>query len=283
MPLTHLQTYHRPNDLQSAVDLIQAGAPQVRLMAAGTDLVLHGTHEITGLVDLSGLDLSYIEGRDNGIAIGAMTTLTDLMEHPVLNDYLGGIVPAVLRHVGSPLLRNLATIGGNLVRRQPWSDVVPLFLALGATVRHFDGTEHEETLAELYGKPGHTPEDILIEVVLPVPKPTAAAAFEKFTRSVVDIAVLNCVVFVRSEHERCVEARVYVGGTPRSAAAVPAVVEKLQGRSLDDEVISEAAQIAAAEVPTGNDRRTTAAYRTHLVEVGLGRCLRRIAKEVGAA
>jgi CO/xanthine dehydrogenase FAD-binding subunit len=252
-------------------------------MAAGTDVMLHGTHEITALVDLSGLDLAYVEERDNGVAIGAMTTLTDLMEHPVLAGYLGGIVPAVLRKVGSPLLRNLATVGGNLVRRQPWSDVVPLFLALGATVRHFDGIEHEETLAELYGKPGHSPEDILTEVVLPAQEPVVAAAFEKFSRSAVDIALLNCAAFVRIERGRCVDSRVYVGGTPRSAAAVPAIVEMLRGRELDDEVISEAARIATAEVSTGDDRRASAAYRTHLVGVGIGRCLRQIAREVGAA
>lgn len=252
-------------------------------MAAGTDLVLHGGDEITTLIDLSDLNLAYVEQRDTGIAIGAMTPLSDLLNHSALATYLGGLIPAVLRTVGSPMLRNVATVGGNLIRRQPWSDVVPLFLALGANARHFDGTEHEETLAEFYGRPGHSPEDILTEIVLPAPKPVAAAAFEKFTRSAVDVALLNCAVFIRTKYDRCVEARVYVGGTPRSAAAVPAVVEMLQGSELDDELISEAARIAAAEVPTGNDRRTTASYRTHLVEVGLGRCLRRIAREVRAA
>jgi CO/xanthine dehydrogenase FAD-binding subunit len=252
-------------------------------MAAGTDLVLHGGDEITTLIDLSDLNLAYVGAQNHDIAIGAMTTLTDLMEHPILAGYLGGIVPTVIRQVGSPLLRNLATVGGSLVRRQPWSDVVPLFLALGATVRHFDGTKHEETLAGFYGRPGHSPGDILTEIVLPAPKPLAVAAFEKFTRSAVDVALLNCAVFIRTKHDQCVEARIYVGGTPRSAAAVPAVVEMLQGRELDDEVISEAARIAAAEVPTGDDRRASAVYRSHLVGVGIGRCLRRIAMEMEAA
>jgi CO/xanthine dehydrogenase FAD-binding subunit len=245
-------------------------------------VVLHGTHEITALVDLSGLDLAYIEERDNGVAIGAMTTLADLMEHPGLADYLGGIVPMVLRKIGSPLLRNLATVGGNLVRRQPWSDLVPLFLALDVTVRNFDGAEHETQLGELYEQSGHRTDDILVEVALPAYGQGVAAAFEKFSRSAVDIAVLNCAVLVRMERGCCVEARVFVGGTPRSAAAVPAVVELLTGRVLDEEAISEAARIAAAEVPTGDDRRASAAYRTHLVEVGIGRCLRRIVSELEA-
>ncbi len=283
MSLTHLKAYHRPTDLQSAVDLVRSGTPGTRFMAAGTDLVLHGTHEITALVDLSGLDLAYTEERDNDVAIGAMTTLTDLMEHPGLVDYLGGIVPRVLHKIGTPLLRNLATVGGNLVRRQPWSDLVPLFLALDVTVRLFDGAVHETQLGDLYERAGHQADDILVEVVLPAYGPGVAAAFEKFSRSEVDIALLNCAVLIRTELGRCVDSRVFVGGTPRLAAAVPAVVELLTGRELDDRAISEAARIAAAEVPTGDDRRASAAYRTHLVEVGIGRCLRRIVSELGTA
>lgn len=283
MPLTGLESYYRPVDLQSALDLVRTSGPGARFMAAGTDLVLHGGDEITTLIDLAGLDLSYVEERDAGIGIGAMTTLTAVLEHPALTAYLGGLVPEVLRTIGSPMLRNVATAGGNLIRRQPWSDLVPLFLALGATIRHFDGTEHEAALSSLYERSGHRPDDILIEVILPSYGAGAAAAFEKFTRSAVDIALLNCAVWISIDEGRCTTARVYVGATPRPAAAIPSVAGYLEGKELDQQVIAEAARLGATDVATGDDRRASAAYRTHLVEVGIRRCLTRIVKGLEAS
>ncbi len=283
MPLTGLESYHRPVDLQLAVDLIRTSGPGARLMAAGTDLVLHGGDEITTLVDLSGLNLAYVEVGDTRIAIGAMTTLTDVLEHPALATYLGGLIPGVLRTVGSPMLRNAATLGGNLVRRQPWSDLVPLFLALGATIRHFDGTEHHAALSSFYERPGHRPDDILLEVVVPSYGVGVAAAFEKFTRSAVDIALLNCAVWVSADRGTCTTARIYVGATPRPAVDATSVAGYLEGKKLDQRVIAEAARLGATDVTTGDDRRASATYRTHLVEVGIRRCLTRIVRSLEAS
>jgi len=104
MQLAHLQSYVRPANLPAAIDALRSGGRGTRLMAAGTDLLLSGSDEIIGLVDLGALDLSYVEDRDGALAIGAMTTLADLLSHPATAAYLDGVVAFMLERVGTPLL-----------------------------------------------------------------------------------------------------------------------------------------------------------------------------------
>ncbi len=273
MQLTHLRSYVRPTDLDSAIELLRNGGRGTRLMAAGTDLVLSGSDEITGLVDLGDLGLAYVEERDGAIAIGATTTLTELLESPAAAAYLDGVVPEMLRRVGSPLLRNVATVGGNLARKQPWSDIIPVFRALGASITLFDGDERSESIDDLYTETAHLTGTILTEVVLPRQPAGTAAAFWKFTRSAVDIATLNCAALIQSEEGTCIRARIFVGATPRLASAVPSAEAALVGTDLSAADIVAAARAAADEVSTGDDLRATAAYRTRLVSVGVTCCL----------
>ncbi len=281
MSLSSLESYSRPRDLSSALRQLELGGSGGRIMAAGTDLVLHGGAEITALVDLNELGLSYVEARDGAIAIGAMTTLTDVLENPIVAQYSDGVIPGMLRQVGSPLLRNVATIGGNLMRRQPWSDVIPLFMALGASVVLFDGESHSQGLHDLYRKPGRPVGSILTEVVLPPQPAHAAAAFRKHARSTVDVATLNCAVMVEHDDGRCADARLFVGATPRLAQRVPAAEDCLVGEELTAATISVAATAAATTLPTGDDLRATATYRTRLVAVGITRCLEEVRHRLG--
>ena len=89
--------------------------------------------------------------QDRGFAIGATATLTDMLEHPGLAAHLDGVVAKMLGGVGSPLLRNAATIGGHLARGR-YSDVVPVLLALDATITVFDGSEQIMPLAAYYAE-----------------------------------------------------------------------------------------------------------------------------------
>jgi CO/xanthine dehydrogenase FAD-binding subunit len=254
-------------------------------MAAGTDLMLSGSDEITGLVDLGELGLSYVEDRDGALVVGAMATLTDILEHAATAAYMGGVVAEMLTRVGTPLLRNVATVGGNLVRRQPWSDVIPLFRALDASVALFDGDSRTVPIDDLYRESAHLTGTILTEVVLPRPPRRTAAAFWKFTRSEVDISTLNCAAMIRTDGNRCTQARIFVGAIPRLAVEASAAEDALLDTDLSDDAIAVAAGVAAAEVETGDDMRATAAYRSRLVSVGVTRCLvdaRRRIEGVGA-
>jgi CO/xanthine dehydrogenase FAD-binding subunit len=269
MALTGINAYLRPGTLEEALALLGDGAIAV---AGGTDVIRHPHRGVTTLVDLGGLPLRYLR-QERGFAIGATATLTDMLEHPGLAAHLDGVVAAMLRGVGSPLLRNAATIGGHLARGR-YSDIVPVLLALDATVTLFDGTERTLSLADYYGEGRHRSRDLITEVGLPAAGPDTAASFLKFTRVFFDFALLNCAVRVRrGKGGKVAECRIAVGETPGLAALVEPAADYLLGKVPDDEALAAAGAIAAHEIPAQDDQRASAEYRRALCRVGVRRCL----------
>ncbi len=280
---TQLKTYHRPDDLKEALTLLQQGGKTARLLGGGIDLAIHLPPDVTTLIDLSRLPLSLIEESSDGITIGATATMTEVLEHPVIATYLHGVIVTTLHQVASPLLRNLATIGGTLVSTHPWSDVIPLFLALGAEVTLVGEMSERVPLSDLYDSRERLKGKILTVVHLPKPAAGTAAAFRQFSRTGFDVALLNCACFVRMENERCIETRIIVGGTPRLASSLPKAEENLIGANLTEETIEKTARIAQESSSVGDDRRASADYRRELIYVSVKRALSEIKDQLEEA
>ena len=280
MTLLNVKGILRPTSLEEALAALKEHDGKARLLAGGIDLVLFPPADAETLIDLSQLSLSYVKKEKNGLAIGAMTTMTEVLEAPLMRDYLGGVVVEMLRDVASPLLRNQATMGGTLVSANPWSDVITLFLALDAQITVFDGETRTLPLAGIYPARTHLSGTILTEVVLPKYPSGTYAAFQQFSRTGFDVALLNCACWVQIKGGSCTEARVVVGGTPRLATSVPEAEAALVGRPLTDETIQQVANTAREATETRDDRRASAAYRKELVAVGAKRCLRQIEAQV---
>jgi CO/xanthine dehydrogenase FAD-binding subunit len=276
MGLANLKKILRPTSLGDAHAALKEHGKKARLLAGGIELILFTPADVETFIDLSQLSLSYIEEEKNDLTIGAMTTMTEVLEAPLMRDYLGGVVVEMLRDVASPLLRNQATMGGTLVSANPWSDVITLFLALDAKVTVFDGETRTLPLAEIYPTRTHLSQAILTEVVLPKYPSGTYAAFKQFSRTGFDVALLNCACWVQIEGGICTKARVIVGGTPRLGTSVPKAEKALIGAPLTDETIERVAEIARDATETRGDRRASAAYRKELVAVGIKRCLTEI-------
>ena len=281
MGLGHIKEVLKPTSLDEALSLLHERGPSAGLLGGGVSIVRYAPSHITSLIDLSTLPLSYVKEEAGCVGIGAATTLREMLDHPLIAGYLNGVVVKMLRQVASPLLRNLATIGGALVSADPWSDIITLFLALGAHVVIYDGTTGTLPLANLYPTRSWLGGAILIELVLSAPLQNAAAAFCKFNRTGFDIAVLNCACQVQLHDDRCVGASVVVGGTPRLAASLPGAQEVLTGQPLTSETIEQATVAARDAVEVREDRRASAEYRKQLVYVGVRRCLQEIQHQLG--
>ena len=147
------------NELREA--LHAAGSRKTRLLAGGTDLLVHLHADpglSTDLVDLSGVsELKGISLRGEFIEIGACTTFCEIEKHPLIQETCGALARAASL-VGSPQIRNLATIGGNLANASPAADSLPPFCALEASLL-LEDTSGECTVlppGELATAPGRT-------------------------------------------------------------------------------------------------------------------------------
>ncbi len=133
-----LAEYHRPKTLTDALELLADSTSRRVPLAGGTNLV--GTLEtrqrrdVDGVVDLADLALSYIQDVDSNLRVGAMTTITDLVEHPLSSRLATGILPNTARFEGPQNLRNAATVGGLVALAEPDSELFAALLALNATV-----------------------------------------------------------------------------------------------------------------------------------------------------
>ena len=282
MSQSQLTNYVRPSKLAEALAQFREGGKSARYVGGGADVARTLPSDVTTLIDLCALNLSSIEERHEGIVIGATATLNEVLESESVAKICDGVIAEMMRKVGSPLLRNIATIGGTLASAHSWSDVIPLLLVLNAQVTLYDGEYRTIGLGDLYTLRGQLADSILTSVTIPASGPGDYAAFHKFSRTAYDIALLNCACYVHMEAGRCTEARIATGGTPRLAARLPQVEEALRGEALSDAVIEKVARIAQDTTETANDKRASGQYRKQLVYAGVKRCLQQIVEKLEA-
>jgi CO/xanthine dehydrogenase FAD-binding subunit len=261
--------YHRPTSLAEAVRL-HAEEPEARLLAGGTDVLVQlrdGRRVPPALIALSRVaGLAGIADEDGALIIGAATTVADLAARCPL-----AVIAQAARAVGSPQIRNVATVGGNLCNASPCADLAPPLLVLDASVR-LEGPEGRRSLPleDFFEAPGQTrlrPGEILTAIEVPRPAPGTRAAFAKHGRVAMDLALASVAVLVAPDGR----VRVAAGSVAPRPIRLRGVEAAL---AADPTAIAEARELAAREVQPISDVRAGAAYRRHLVGALLARALR---------
>jgi CO/xanthine dehydrogenase FAD-binding subunit len=273
--------YLRPASIEEAWRRIADGAPNVRLLSGGSDLTISAPPEVTTLVDIGkALDAAIVTADDGSIHIGAGATLTAILEHQSLVDHAGGVIPEMMVQVGSPLLRNSATIGGHLARGR-LSDVVPVLVALDAGVRiHRDGGQTSMSLSRYLSEGHNTLPHILTDIQLPDLPASSAAAFHRHARTAFDFPILNACCRVDLGPEGVGQVRIVCGATPQLAHRAAQAEASVMSDGLTPSAIETASRLASEEVPTGTGWVASAEYRSHLVEVLVARCLTTVAERL---
>ncbi len=276
--LYHIQSIARPTTADGAWRLRTADPEATRFLGGGIDLILYTPETVTTLIDVSRLGQAGVSADRAGLAISSGTTLSRILEAPEIAAYTGGFLRDVLRQVASPLQRNVATIGGAVARAHPWSDVVLALLVLDADVEVFDGAPRSVPAAEFYASRSQNVAPLVTGVRLPKRTPSTRGAFEKFGRTGFDVGLLNCACVMELSKGVCRAVRVAAGGTPALARRLPEAEEALEGKRPSLATIGETASLAARGVNARDDRRASESYRRTLTEVGVRRCLERLAR-----
>jgi len=282
MRLSGIQRYHFARDVDEALSLLSAYDGRAALLAGGLDLARAARADLEGLIDITGMGLSYVREEDGGLRIGATTTLTEILESRATRRYLQGFLVEVLRQVAVPPLRNQATIGGAVVSAHPWADIPTALSAMGAEARWIDEAgEHRAGVEELWQGAFRKifRSAVLTEIYLPAWD--GGFAFERLTRSAYDIALLNCACGLGMRDGKIAWARVAVGATPRRGRRLPWLEDFLVGNQPGEELWREVRDRVGAQVEVGSDRRASAAWRRKAAGVIVQRALARAAEKCG--
>jgi CO/xanthine dehydrogenase FAD-binding subunit len=268
----------RPTALAEALEA-RAAHPEALPIAGGTDVMVELNFDKArppAILDLTAVpELATVDRTNGAVRIGATVPYTRVIDE--LRDVLPALAQAS-RTVGSPPIRNRATIGGNLGTASPAGDAHPPLLAAGATVEVSSTSDTRSIAAdEFFTGPGQStlkPDELVTAITVPI-----GGSREQFakigTRNAMVIAVCSFAVRVDRERGRVGTGIGSAGPTPLRAAEAEAFVEGLMAA---DEPIGNAArkrfgQLVAQAARPIDDHRGTADYRRHALGVLAARTL----------
>lgn len=276
-------SYHAPQSLAQALALMAEDPEHSRFLAGGTDLYLALEHRLQGIervIDLKRIPgLQGVEAGPGGAwRIGALTPMAEIEHHAELRRRYPALCAAAAV-VGGPPVRNRATLGGNLCNASPAADTATPLLALSATVVVAEGSgERRMPLAELWSGPRRTtlaPGAVLTAVELPAPAPRSGNAFQRITRSAMDIAVVNAAARVTLDAGGQVESVVVaLGAVAPTVILVSSLESALAGRALDDSALDDVRAQAEAAARPIDDARASGGYRAEMAGVLAARAVR---------
>jgi carbon-monoxide dehydrogenase medium subunit len=183
--------YARPATLAEALDLLREHAAGLRVLAGGTDLVINlrdGSAHPSVVMDvkrIAELQPGIRAAADGRLVIGATTTMTQLLTHPVIRRDLAALAESAAV-VGSVQIRNRATLAGNLCNASPAADTAPALLVHGAVVvLHGPAGERRVALDEFFVRSGVTAkatDELMTAIEIPAPVTRIASAHQRRTR-----------------------------------------------------------------------------------------------------
>ncbi len=272
--LVHAFDYLEPTTLQEAVALLEEHGEQARVLAGGTDLLVHMKMERLAprcLISLRRVPgLSGIDVRDDHTWIGARTPIRTIRNHPWIQVQYPALAEACASF-STTQVQVQGTIGGNLGNGSPASDSAPALIAFDAeVVIEGPGGERRMPVEEFFLGPGRTAlgrGELITGVVLPRPPASSGSAFLKVSRVAADLAKVNAAVRVVREGDRIAGARLAFGAVAPTPVRARRAEAALVGRPLTEEVVAEVAGIASEEVSPIDDVRSDAWYRREIVRV----------------
>ena len=278
--------YVAPSTLDDAVTLLREHGGDAKVLSGGQSLIPMlklRLAEPTVLVDINRIPgLDYVEERDGALRIGALAREAELeasaivrSRYPLLYD--------TARVIADPIVRNSATICGNVAHGDPGNDHPATMIALDASfvIRGANGTRTVAARDFFVGlfTTVLEPDEIVTEIVVPTPGPRAGGAYRKLERKVGDFATAAVAVQVALDAngacERAGIGLTNVGPTPIRAEAAESY---LAGKPLDAVTIAEAASLAARAADPVADRRGSEDYKRDLVRVLATRALETAAR-----
>ena len=267
--------YLAPETLAEACALLGQYEPEAKVLAGGSDLIVKmksGLLKPAYLISLKKLgELKSIRREPGvGVIIGARVTHNELVASPVLNLTFPSICSAAASMAGYQI-RNVGTVGGNLVNAVPSADLPPILIALDTEVRLVSAAgERRLPLEKFFLGPGMTvlaPGEILAELIVPEQQTTGSNYIKFGLRKADALAVVGVASAVKMLEGTIQDVHIALGAVAPVPLRATEAEELLRGKNPTPALLEQAGKLAAAASKPITDIRGSAEYRRHLVAV----------------
>ena len=274
----HAFDYATPETVADAVVMLNDLSKSPCVLAGGTDLIVQlrenrrRTDLVVNIKNISELnELSF--NVESGLTVGAAVPCYRIYGNPEISAAYPGLMDAA-KLVGGTGIQGRASLGGNLCNASPAGDTIPPMIILGgeAEIAGRSGTR-KVPVQDFCQSPGRTAleeGEFLVSLHFPTPAPNSGTFYRRFIpRNEMDIAVVGVGASVTLSEDKTtfVSARIAIGAVAPTPLFVKEAGDILIGKSVSEDIIDKAADIARDAARPISDMRGTADYRKHLTSV----------------
>lgn len=276
--------YVEPKSLRRASQLLKQHQGEAKLIAGGVSLValmknrLVRPGVLVNIKAISGLDKITFHQR-NGLKFGPLVIHRRIATDPLIRERFTLLAEAASQ-IGSPAIRNIATVGGNLCHADPNGDLAPALLCLDAKLKLVSAIGKRDVSVEEFCTDYYTtclePDEILAEIVVPVPAQGSGGAYLKLKRTATDMAVVQVAAsLVRDARAGiCAQARIALGSVGPFPILAREAAAYIEGKGFSPEVVEQAAVLVAGQAQPNADGRGSVDHKKEMARVYVKRALK---------
>ena len=269
--------YFAPKTVEEALPLLSQYKEEAKIIAGGQSMLvimrqgLLAPEYVVDIKGISALDYMTYDERQ-GLKIGALTTHRTIEKSPVIQKHFG-VLSEMERNLATIQTRNWGTIGGNLCHGDPAGDPAPVLMALGATLKLKSLAGERLVAMEDFSRDilevDLEPDEMLIEIQVPVPRSHTGVAHEKLMVMQGDAGIVGAAVSITLKRGNgiCEDARIVVS----NAASIPLRVKEAErcliGKKINGDLLTEAGEVASKEANPPSDVHGSEEYRREMIKV----------------
>lgn len=262
--------YLAPSTLEEACSLLSEHKGEAKILAGGTDLLVSmkkrkiSPRYLISINRIPGLD--YIQFDQNGLKIGALANLRSIASSPVVKDKFG-LLATACRKIGTPQVRNMATLAGNVCQAGPSQDGIPPLLVSEAKLKLISSRGQRIVPIEQFFKGPFRSvledDELLAEIQVPIPPARSAGCYKWTTKiTAIDETLVGVAILISSDPtgELCEDVRIGLCSVAPTPIRARKAEELLRGQRVKRDLVKQVAQVAAKETSP----RSRADYRRRM-------------------
>jgi carbon-monoxide dehydrogenase medium subunit len=273
-------SYVRAGSVAEVLELLDRHGEDARVLAGGQSLMPTLNMRLSEpkvLIDINRIEaLKGISVRDGSVRMGAVTRHAEVMRSAVVAEHLPLIAEA-MPHVAHVAVRNRGTFGGSIALADPAAEMPACALALGATLVLESVGGRRSIAADDYFKglydTGRRPNELLVEALIPAPKPNTVSVFMELARRHGDFAIAGVAFQLQMEGDVVADGRLVYFGSEEKPTLAKAALSVVKGKPLGESSAEAAAAALGGDLAPMSSAQGSAKMRLHLQRVLTRRAL----------